>query len=62
MKKKKSIVLLVVAKLLTIEQSQYPARDKKALSNLTETLQDLFWETKTVYPKPVGVTNICIYQ
>ncbi len=47
--------------VLTIEQSQYPARDKKALSNLTETLQDLFWETKTVYPKPVGVTDICIH-
>ena len=40
---------------------KYPARDKKALSNLTETLQDLFWETKTVYPKPVGVTDICIH-
>ena len=60
MKKKKSIVLLVVAKLLTIDHSQYPSRSKKALSDMTEGLQDMVWETKTVYPKPVVVDNICI--
>ena len=47
--------------VLTIEQSQYPARGKKELSCLNEGLEDMFWETKTVYPKPVGVTDICIH-
>ena len=58
MKMRKMIFIIILIMKRTIK---YPARDKKALSNLTETLQDLFWETKTVYPKPVGVTAICIH-
>ncbi|MBQ6069511.1 MAG: hypothetical protein IJK84_08415 [Bacteroidales bacterium] len=47
--------------VLTIDHSQYPARGKKELSCQNEGLKDMFWETKTVYPKPVEVTNMCIY-
>ncbi len=47
--------------VLTIDHSQYPSRSKKTLSDMTEGLQDMVWETKTVYPKPVVVDNICIH-
>lgn len=50
------------SEVLIIDHAEMPVRDNVSLADKTESLVDLVWGTKVVYPKVINVDNTCIYQ